>query len=275
MRYGYGHMTEARFLLLRVADPGAARAWLRTAPVTTAQPDACPGPRRRSRWRSRAEGLEALGRPGRDRPGLLGRVPGRHGRRGEPLPPARRRRRERPSGWEWGGPGRVPHVLVMLYAEPGQLEPWKRTVTRDRLGAAFAGAPAVRPLRRSTASSRSASSTASASRSWTGSGAAISTARDLLEYGNVCSLGEVLLGYPNEYGRTPTAAARPAGRPRAAPLPAAEDAPGRRDLGRNGSYLVFRQLRQDVRGFWHFLQRQATATRRRGARWPRRWSGGR
>jgi deferrochelatase/peroxidase EfeB len=29
-----------------------------------------------------------------------------------------------------------------------------------------------------------------------------------------------------------------------------------RDLGRNGSYLVFRQLQQDVRGFWQFIEKQ-------------------
>ena len=37
-------------------------------------------------------------------------------------------------------------------------------------------------------------------------------------------------------------------------LPRAEDAPDRADLGRNGSYLVLRQLRQDVRGFWQFAR---------------------
>src|SRR5690606_9838481 len=40
-------------------------------------------------------------------------------------------------------------------------------------------------------------------------------------------------------------------------LPEAEDLPGYHDLGRNGTYLVFRQLEQDVAGFWHFLDRQA------------------
>jgi Dyp-type peroxidase family len=43
--------------------------------------------------------------------------------------------------------------------------------------------------------------------------------------------GEFVLGYPNEYGHL-------------------TDHP---PLGRNGSYLVFRQLEQDVRGFWRFL----------------------
>jgi deferrochelatase/peroxidase EfeB len=40
-------------------------------------------------------------------------------------------------------------------------------------------------------------------------------------------------------------------------LLAAEDAPGQKDVGRNGTYLVLRQLRQDVRGFWQFISRQA------------------
>ena len=42
-------------------------------------------------------------------------------------------------------------------------------------------------------------------------------------------------------------------------LPRDADGSGRADLGRNGSYLVFRQLRQDVAGFWRFVD---AATRR-------------
>jgi hypothetical protein len=44
-----------------------------------------------------------------------------------------------------------------------------------------------------------------------------------------------------------------------------------RDLGRNGSYLVVRQLRQDTQEFWQFLRRQANGDPRGGACWPRRW----
>src|SRR5690242_7254973 len=36
VRFGHGHLTEAAFLLLRIEDPRAARAWLATAPVTSA-----------------------------------------------------------------------------------------------------------------------------------------------------------------------------------------------------------------------------------------------
>ncbi len=71
--------------------------------------------------------------------------------------------------------------------------------------------------------------------------------------------GEFLLGYPNEYGLY---TGRPLLEASADPrktLPRDAEGSGRADLGRNGSYLVFRQLRQDVPGFWRFLD---GATRR-------------
>jgi Dyp-type peroxidase family len=69
--------------------------------------------------------------------------------------------------------------------------------------------------------------------------------------------GEFLLGYPNEYGLYTD---RPMLKPALDPenlLPHDSGGSDNKDLGRNGSYLVFRQLRQDVRGFWLFLD-QAT-----------------
>jgi Dyp-type peroxidase family len=77
-----------------------------------------------------------------------------------------------------------------------------------------------------------------------------------LGYTNVVALGEFLLGYPNEYGKITD---RPLLEPDAATtgLLNAEDAPAKKDLARNGSYLVMRQLEQDVRGFWKFLYEQA------------------
>ena len=77
-----------------------------------------------------------------------------------------------------------------------------------------------------------------------------------LEYTNVVALGEFLLGYRNEYGKITD---RPLLDPDAAnaELLPAVDAPEKKDLGRNGTYLVMRQLEQDVRGFWKFLYEQA------------------
>ncbi|MBC7891489.1 MAG: peroxidase [Sphingobacteriaceae bacterium] len=53
--------------------------------------------------------------------------------------------------------------------------------------------------------------------------------------------GEFILGYENEYGKIPFS-------PKAKTVGGAAV-----DLGKNGSYLVFRQLRQDVKTFWEFM----------------------
>jgi deferrochelatase/peroxidase EfeB len=78
------------------------------------------------------------------------------------------------------------------------------------------------------------------------------------DYSNQLKTGEVLLGYVNEYGLyTDRPLLSPDAVAQASLLPVAEDEPGRRDLGRNGSYLVLRQLEQDVPGFWQFLDQAA------------------
>ncbi|MCA1647767.1 MAG: Dyp-type peroxidase [Chloroflexi bacterium] len=74
---------------------------------------------------------------------------------------------------------------------------------------------------------------------------------------NTIQPGEFILGYRNEYGRYTE---RPLLDPTADPhrlLPVDEQGTGKADLARNGTYLVFRQLAQDVRGLWHFVD-QAT-----------------
>src|SRR4029077_4768027 len=77
-----------------------------------------------------------------------------------------------------------------------------------------------------------------------------------LEYTNIAALGEFLLGYRNEYGKFTD---RPLLDPDAAnvKLLPAVDAPAKKDLGRTGTYLVMRQLEQDVREFWKSLYEKA------------------
>jgi len=67
--------------------------------------------------------------------------------------------------------------------------------------------------------------------------------------------GEFILGYPNEYGLYTDRPTVSSGDDLAGILPKDVSGSGRADLGRNGSYLVFRQLKQDVVGFWQFLDR--------------------
>jgi Dyp-type peroxidase family len=71
--------------------------------------------------------------------------------------------------------------------------------------------------------------------------------------------GEFVLGYPNEYGLYTGRPLLDAAADPGTVLPRDPEGSGRADLGRNGSYLVVRQLRQDVPGFWGYVDR---ATRR-------------
>ena len=77
---------------------------------------------------------------------------------------------------------------------------------------------------------------------------------------NTIKAGEFVLGYENEYSLytdrpTVPASADPQGR-----LPQHPDNSDQHDLGRNGSYLVIRQLTQDVGGFWRFVDEATRAS---------------
>ena len=134
------------------------------------------------------------------------------------------------------------------------------------------GAPA--DLRHRRRSSRSASPTASASRSSTGTRRSARRQGAAADYTNLIALGEVLLGYPNEYGRyTDAAADRPGARSAArATCRRPRTCPTGATSGRNGTYLVFRQLHQDVPRLLA-VPRPAGGRRRRGALAPGRGHG--
>ena len=97
--------------------------------------------------------------------------------------------------------------------------------------------------------------------------------------------GEVLLGYTNAYGQLPDSPTLPDTAGGRAVLPQApadpdlpKDTPARLDLGKNGSYVVFRQLEQHVQAFWKFVDAQARhdAERRKklAAKMVGRWPNG-
>lgn len=67
--------------------------------------------------------------------------------------------------------------------------------------------------------------------------------------------GEFVLGYPNEYDLYTSRPLVDANAPGAQLLPADVERSGAADLGRNGTYLVMRQLRQDVVAFRSTLDR--------------------
>jgi Dyp-type peroxidase family len=76
--------------------------------------------------------------------------------------------------------------------------------------------------------------------------------------GDVVRAGEFVLGYVNEYGQRTERPMVPAAADPDRLLPRDADGSGAADVGRNGTYLVVRQLEQHVDAFWAYV---AQATR--------------
>jgi len=256
VRFGYGAMTEALYFLLTIRDAGAAREWLKSAPVTTAETLSAP-PVTALQVAFTREGLKAIGATEELLEGFSAEF--LSGMSGDE---SRSRRlgdvgANSPESWRWGGPGKVPHVVVMVYAQEGQIETWTRSVRNAAWDAAFtlldclptSDLQGVEPFGFKDGLSQP-------TLDW---GRERKPQKDELEYGNLLSLGEFLLGYPNEYGKFTTRPLLPADAPLNSMLPFAEDQPDKRDFGRNGSFLVLRQLEQDVQSFWSYLDKNASS----------------
>ncbi|HSA81912.1 MAG TPA: hypothetical protein VLE23_13940, partial [Geminicoccaceae bacterium] len=256
LRFGHGRLRAASFILLAVADRAAAQKWLQSAPVTSAL-TTDPPPAAALQVAFTREGLEALGVPAD-----VVRQFSDEFLAGMAAEPSRSRRLgdvgdNDPALWAWGsGAGPVPHLVAMVYARPGGLEAWEEKIKGADWDTAFhvqarlstSEIVDVEPFGFPDGLSQPRLDWERTLRRGD---------KDYADYTNVSALGEILLGYPNEYGRyTNRPLIDPKRDPRAIDLPPAEDVADRRDLGRNGTYLVFRQLHQDVRGFWQFLDQQ-------------------
>jgi Dyp-type peroxidase family len=158
-----------------------------------------------------------------------------------------------PSNWAWGSYGREPHAVVMFFAEPTQFESFVQKAKDNTWTDAF---EELTSLGTSDLDQNEpfgfADGISQPQIDWEQQR---QTPCSQVEYTNIVALGEFLLGYHNEYGKITD---RPLLEPNAASaeLLAANDAPAKKDLGRNGTYLVIRQLKQDVRKFWQFLYQE-------------------
>lgn len=75
---------------------------------------------------------------------------------------------------------------------------------------------------------------------------------------SVVAPGELILGYADGTGGLPQTPATSAGLDPKGILPVHPEWQERRDFGKDGSYLVFRQLRQHVDTFWDYVNAAAT-----------------
>jgi Dyp-type peroxidase family len=251
VRFGYKLMKEASYVLLRVKNVAAARSWLGTASVTSAIA-VSPPPSTAMQVAFTAAGLKALGvldpvLAGFSSEFLAGMTEESRSRRlGDVESNA-------PSQWDWGNSANVPHLVVMFFAEPGRLEAFMKSSTGKAWDEAF---ELLRCLDTSDLGSIEpfgfADGISQPQIDWTQER---NLAQSQIYYSNLVALGEFLLGYRNEYNKYTDRPLIEADTASAGLLPA-EDAPEKKDLGRNGTYLVMRHLQQEVRGFWQFISRQ-------------------
>lgn len=259
VRFGFGKMTEACYFLVGVRSAPAVREWLARAPITTAESK--PAIRTALQVAFTCPGLQAMGVPQKVIDGFSTEfITGMTG------DPSRSRRlgdvgANSPDKWLWGSKDKVPHAVIMLFAYPGQLEKWKQEIKGQFWESAF---DEMQCLPTSDMGGREAfgfvDGISQPEIDWEQQRKP-SRNRDQLTYGNIVCLGEFLLGYPNEYDRyTDRPLLEPTELGADELLEAANDS-SKRDLGLNGTFVVFRQLKQDVRGFWQFVD-QAVGSRR-------------
>jgi Dyp-type peroxidase family len=154
-----------------------------------------------------------------------------------------------PETWVWGAPRQDPvHVLLMLYAstadELGKILEAQRAQYRDppALEEVFVRDTVVLPERRE----HFGFADGIAQPRVLGSGAHTAS-------GGFVQAGEFVLGYLNEYKQLPPSPSIAAAAASGESLPKV-GGQDRRDLGRNGTYLVVRHLAQDVELFWQTMQ---------------------
>jgi deferrochelatase/peroxidase EfeB len=254
VKTAFGSLNAASYMLLRVVEPSAARQWLRAlAPASVANGHVDEA----YQIAFTAAGLRELGVGEKTMDGFSPEfVEGMAGNEN------RSRRlgdigENAPQKWNWGVGDREPHVLLMLLASDAKrLEALVDSMLEQALGAglskidvlATSDMKGLEPFGFVDGGSQP-------SFDWDRPRTPGTKAdRD---YTNLLALGELLLGYRNEYGLLTERPWLAADQKNAAMLRKDVYSSDRRDLGLNGSYLVFRQLDQNVLHFWQWVASEA------------------
>ena len=257
----YKHLTCAAYILLRVSSAASARTWLaqRLGEITTA---AGKHPHVSLNVAFTSNGLRALGL----KPETLATFsfPFQEGMATE-----HRSRilgdndESAPSQWEWGGTKNSVDLLLLLFA--------KDEITLDaelKRQQGFLPAGGLAVIKILSAGRQPDSHEHFGFNDGIGQPVMEGTGNkqrqlDRTHHATELPAGEFLIGHPNVYGVTADGPAVSTSDDPRQLLPVVQDSTGlsstagMHDLGRNGTYLVFRQLAQRVANFWNFLD-QAT-----------------
>ena len=263
---GYGHLSYAAYLFVQFQDAGQAQRWLgMVAPAITS---ARPWPTTPSGEKLKpavalniaftADGLAALGMP----PRVLCTFPV------EFQEGIAREHRSRilgdteesdPGEWEVGGPRQPPiHAVVVVHAvSAAELERVcraQRTLLADTTNGVVELPDTMQSGYRPDGDYEPF-----------GFHDGIAQPSIAGISGEGVPTGEFIVGYPNHYRILPPTPAVPADLDADAVLPLLDNpyhaSEPLRDLGLNGSYVVYRKLQQDVAGFWQFMKREAVRAR--------------
>ena len=159
-----------------------------------------------------------------------------------------------PKKWRWGRPEQPVHGLLAVFAGEGDADPEDWVRIQEFIGSQLCRAHGTRVITvlDTVASNLTRRKEHFGFRDGIANPRIGGLPRDRTD--DVLAAGEVLLGQPNEYGKLPFSPEVPASDDPSALLPAVEGRSERHDFGKNGSYLVFRQLSQDVPGFWNYIE---------------------
>ncbi len=250
IRFGHGHLDESRLHLLTVKNVAAAKKWLAGAGISSALKESPPDTALQVAFSY--DGLKTLGLPRR----VLEQFS--HEFRTGMYEENRARRlgdvdANSPGKWHWGQSGNSPHLLIMTFARTGQLAAFEKQIKGSGWSRAFS--PLIKPLDTGELTGKEhfgfLDGTSQPKIDWEQE-KSLRRAKTA-GYSNLSALGEFLLGYPNEYGKYTQRPLLDAKELPPGTLPLAEDIPGKLDLGRNGTYLVFRDLEQNVAAFEDFI----------------------
>ena len=259
---GYGHLPEGAYLSLAFGDPAHARRWLRalipqvaTSVSWRATPDAPKTkPPRALSIAFTYDGLAALGLS----VAALGSFPPEF-REGVASPERSRILGDTgdsaPEHWELGGPDNAAiHAMLILSAATREdLDAWVSDL-REGIRATAGGVIEHEGIAQY-------GSRLPGDAEHFGFFDGIAQPKFVGIKGEGLYSGEFILGYENQYGFHPVSPVVPDEDDPEGILPASANpyhhADGLRDLGFNGSFVVYRKLEQDVAGFWRTLQEES------------------